>query len=89
MPPGAPASPQRLFEDPARLSGVRAYAPGDSQRRIHWKASAHTDELLVKKFAPAIGLNVVVVLDMNRAFRGVIRVSDQPIYRALHEMEMP
>lgn len=76
IPFGALPSPQRIFEDPARLSGVRAYVPGDSQRRIHWKASAHTDTLLVKKLAPAIGLNVMVVLDMNRAsYRGRYVVS--------------
>ncbi len=39
---------------------------GDSQRRIHWKASAHEDRLLVKKFQPAISLNVAIVLDLNR-----------------------
>lgn len=57
---------QRLFEDPNRMSGVRDYMAGDSQRRIHWKASAHEDKLLVKKFQPAISLNVAIVLDLNR-----------------------
>ncbi len=59
-------SRQRLFEDPARLAGVRAYTNGDSQRAIHWKASAHSDALLVKKFQPAIALNVTLILDLNR-----------------------
>lgn len=63
---GIVASRQRLFEDPARIAGVRAYASGDSQRAIHWKASAHEDTLLVKKFQPAIALNVMLVLDLNR-----------------------
>ncbi|MFN2200433.1 MAG: DUF58 domain-containing protein [Caldilineaceae bacterium] len=56
---------QRLFEDPNRMTGVREYMSGDSQRRIHWKASAHEDTLLVKKFQPAIALNVAIVLDLN------------------------
>lgn len=56
---------QRLFEDPNRMTGVREYTWGDSQRRIHWKASAHEDTLLVKKFQPAIALNVAIVLDLN------------------------
>ncbi|MCB0130559.1 MAG: DUF58 domain-containing protein [Caldilineaceae bacterium] len=60
------SSRQRLFEDPTRLSGVRAYAVGDSLRRIHWKASAHEDNLLVKKFQPAIALDTLIVLDLNR-----------------------
>ena len=63
---GVLAARQRIFEDPNRMAGVREYASGDSLRRIHWKASAHTDTLLVKKFQPAIALNVTVVLDMNR-----------------------
>jgi uncharacterized protein (DUF58 family) len=63
---GAVASRQRLFEDPARVTGVRNYTSGDNQRNIHWKASAHEDTLLVKKFQPAIALNVMIVLDVNR-----------------------
>ncbi len=74
IPMGGPAAPQRLYEDPARLRGVRAYAAGDSQRRIHWKASAHADALLVKTFQPAIGLQVVVALDLNQASYGARRI---------------
>ncbi len=62
---GVLPSRQRLFEDPNRMTGVREYMSGDSQRRIHWKASAHEDTLLVKKFQPAIALNVSIVLDLN------------------------
>lgn len=66
IPVGGRTSTQRLYEDPARLAGVRAYVAGDSQRRIHWKASAHANELLVKKYQPAIGLNCVVALEFAR-----------------------
>ena len=59
-------SKQRIFEDPARVSGVREYAAGDSFRSIHWKASARDDRLLVKKLEPAIALNVTIVLDLNK-----------------------
>ncbi len=68
---GGRATRPRLDEDPARLSGVRPYAGGDSTRRIHWKASAHADTLLVKKFQPGIGLNVMIAVDMARsAYKG-------------------
>ena len=63
---GTLAARQRLFEDPNRMTGVRPYMSGDTLRRIHWKASAHEDALLVKKFQPAISLNVAIVLDLNR-----------------------
>lgn len=79
---GTLASTQRLFEDPNRMAGVRAYSSGDSMRRIHWKASAHEDSLLVKKFQPAIALNVTIVLDLNRAaypMNGAIGVSEWAI----------
>ncbi len=65
LPFGVMATPQKLYEDPARLSGVRVYASGDSQLRIHWKASAHANELLVKKFQPSIALNMMVLLDFH------------------------
>ncbi|MBK8047365.1 MAG: DUF58 domain-containing protein [Anaerolineales bacterium] len=61
------ASRQQLLEDPARLAGVRAYAAGDNLRRVHWKASAHADALLVKKLQPSQAVPVTIVLDMNRA----------------------
>lgn len=64
---GMISSRQRLFEDPNRMAGVREYVAGDNQRMIHWKASAREDKLLIKKFQPAIALNVAVILDLNRA----------------------
>jgi uncharacterized protein (DUF58 family) len=65
LPFGTLASNQRLFEDPARLRGLREYQSGDSQRRINWKASAHSDSLLVKQFSPAISLESVIFLNLN------------------------
>ncbi len=65
LPFGTLASPQRMFEDPARMRGVREYQAGDSQRRIHWKASAHSDSLLVKQFSPAISLESVLMLNLH------------------------
>jgi len=82
---GTLASRQRLFEDPARVSGVRSYSSGDSQRSIHWKASARENALLVKKFQPAIALNVAIVLDLDRnayPYRGEIGFSEWAIVLA-------
>lgn len=64
LPFGTLASRQPMFEDPARLRGVRDYQPGDSQRRINWKASAHANSLLVKQFSPAISLESVIFLNL-------------------------
>lgn len=65
LPFGTIAGKQRLFEDPARPMGVRHFRSGDSQRQINWKASAHTRQLMVKTFQPAISLETAVLLDLN------------------------
>jgi uncharacterized protein (DUF58 family) len=63
---GSLAGRRQLLEDPARMAGVRAYSAGDSLRRIHWKASAHVDELLVKKLQPSMAVPVLLLLDLDR-----------------------
>ncbi|MCR2815317.1 DUF58 domain-containing protein [Microbacterium jiangjiandongii] len=42
----------------------RAYAPGDSMRRIHWRASAHRDELMVRQEEQESTPAATVVLDL-------------------------
>jgi hypothetical protein len=66
LPFGTIASTQRLFEDPARPMGVRDYRSGDSLRQINWKVSAHTRDLVVKTFQPAISLETAVLLNLHR-----------------------
>lgn len=82
MPFGVLPVRRQLDEDPARLSGVRQYTAGDSLRRIHWKATAHEDTLLVKKFLPSQEAPTYIVLDLNRAAypsRSVIGMSEWAI----------
>lgn len=55
-----------LFEDPARVMGVRDYQPGDSPRRIHWTATASTGRVLVKQYQPAIARDTLICLDMDQ-----------------------
>ncbi len=56
---------QQLFEDPLRMVGVRPYAPGDSPRRMHWKATARTGQLQVRQFEATTSLRLAVFLNMN------------------------
>jgi uncharacterized protein (DUF58 family) len=56
---------QPLYEDPARVVGVREYQSGDSMRRINWKASASSGQLQVRKLEPAMTLESVVLLNVN------------------------
>jgi len=60
-------SREPLYEDPARFAGVREYQTGDSLRKVHWSASAHSRQLQVKKFSPAITLETAICLNLNAA----------------------
>lgn len=51
---------------------ARPWAPGDSMRRIHWRASAHRDELMVRQEEQESSPEATVVLD-----RGVARWSPE------------
>lgn len=42
----------------------RPYGPGDSTRRVHWRASAHHGRLLVRDEEPESGLTALVMLDL-------------------------
>ncbi len=60
-------TPVPLFQDPARIIGVRDYHPGDNPRQIHWTATAASGQLLVKQFQPAIARDNAIFLNLDRA----------------------
>ena len=65
---------RRIAPDPLRLATLRDYAPGDSPRYIHWKASAHADALRTRVFDPGAALSLVLAVDvqtMPRTFEAV------------------
>lgn len=55
--------PQQLIEDPLRIAGVRQYEPGDSPRRIHWRATARTGELQTRVSEPSATPIAAIFLD--------------------------
>jgi uncharacterized protein (DUF58 family) len=55
---------RELLEDPSRAAGVREYRPGDPLRRVHWRASARSSNLLVREFEPTVSLRVALFLDL-------------------------
>jgi uncharacterized protein (DUF58 family) len=57
----------RLYEDPTRIAGVRAYEPGDPLNRVHWKATARTGVLHSKVHEPSTLSGLTVLLDFHRA----------------------
>jgi uncharacterized protein (DUF58 family) len=59
-------TPVPLFQDPARITGVQPYHPGDNPRHIHWTASAAAGQVLVKQFQPAIARDNAIFLNLDR-----------------------
>jgi uncharacterized protein (DUF58 family) len=64
-PLGENKSKRRLYEDPNRPMGVRAYHPEDDFRRIHWPATARTGNLQVKVYQPVSSKVVVICLNIS------------------------
>ena len=58
------ASRDRLGEGTDNLI-PRGYLPGDSMRRIHWRASAHRGELMVRQEEQETSPEAIVVLDRS------------------------
>jgi uncharacterized repeat protein (TIGR01451 family) len=56
----------RLFEDPTRIAGVRAYQPGDPLNRVHWRATARTGVLHSKIYDASTIAGATIVLDFHR-----------------------
>lgn len=60
-------SRRRIIGDPARMRGVREYAPGDPLHDIHWRATAATGALQVKHYEPTTSLRTMIFLDLAHA----------------------
>jgi uncharacterized repeat protein (TIGR01451 family) len=56
----------RLFEDPTRIAGVRAYQPGDPLTRVHWHATARTGVLHSKIYEPSTVVGATILLEFHR-----------------------
>ncbi len=56
---------QRIFTDPTRVLGVRAYRAGDSLREIDWKGTARRATLISRQFEPAATRQVLVALNVD------------------------
>ncbi len=55
----------RLFEDPTRIAGVRAYQSGDPLNRVHWGATARTGVLHSKVYEPSTVAGATILLDFH------------------------
>ena len=79
---------------------ARPYAPGDSMRRIHWRATAHRDTLMVRQEEQESSPAATIVLDRalsrwspaaadgpgrDRAFETAVSVCVSAVARLVHE----
>lgn len=62
---GRASSSQRANEETILVGGLRAYHPGDPLRRIHWKATARHDNLMVHDFDREPSGDVWLIVDMD------------------------
>lgn len=72
---GVVRAPQSLFEDPLRTVGIRDWQSSDSQRRIHWKATARQQQLLSRVYEPSEEQQIQLFLNvttMERHWHGYI-----------------
>ena len=60
---GRRAADRLIVTDPSRTVGVRRYQTGDPLRHVEWRASARSQELLVRVFEPTTDLALAVFLD--------------------------
>ncbi|MFC7465373.1 DUF58 domain-containing protein [Brachybacterium sp. GCM10030252] len=66
---------------------ARPYATGDDIRRIHWRASARTGQLMTREDEPAEGHSAVVVLDTTRRGEPDPEVEDRLVSHAATVLE--
>ncbi|HUS14591.1 MAG TPA: DUF58 domain-containing protein, partial [Chloroflexia bacterium] len=56
---------RRLLEDPLRTAGVREYRPEDPMKRVHWKATARTQQLQVRVYDPTTTHTIMLFLNIE------------------------
>lgn len=58
-----------LFEDPLRTVGIREWQSSDSQRRVHWKATARQQQLLSRVYEPSEEQQIQIFLNVTTMAR--------------------
>ncbi len=57
--------PQKIYEDPLKIAGLRDYQPGDPPKRISWKSSAKMEKLMVREYEATMTLDTMIILDLD------------------------
>jgi uncharacterized protein (DUF58 family) len=67
---GRAPSAERAATETITVGGLRDYTPGDSLRRVHWRATARHDRLMVREFDREPSGDLWLILDMDAAVQG-------------------
>lgn len=78
----------RKGNDHSEVSDIRAYAPGDRPRDIHWKLSARQRELMVKERVSLSGSEHVLLLDLPADKPKALRLLQEGYLLAAGMLEM-
>ncbi len=62
---GARTANRAILTDPSRTIGVRSYQPGDPLRHIEWRATARSQDTLVRVFEPTTDLALAIFLNLK------------------------
>lgn len=57
-------------EDMSTIADVKPYTYGDSLKRVHWKLTAKSGNLMVKKFQSTSETSAILMLDLHRNILG-------------------
>ncbi|MEJ6951723.1 DUF58 domain-containing protein [Natronospora cellulosivora (SeqCode)] len=55
-----------IYKDPYQVVGIREYVSGDRLNKIHWKATAKTGELQVRKNPSTVSLEAALILNLDQ-----------------------
>ena len=69
------------------MRGARAYRPGDSRRHVHWPASAHARELMVREMEAPVADPVTVTVTLPPDPDQAERVAERALGTVLRLME--
>lgn len=78
------APPQNDVKNPMRFSNsaeeeldteIRKYCPGDSRKRIHWKASARMKELITRKYQYIPKAEIAIFMDLTKIKDNELKVT--------------
>ncbi len=78
--PGHGRGAQRSLQTTTNVVTVRNYVPGDALARIHWPSTARLGQFMVKEFDLDPTIDVILLLDLNRAAQAGVDESSTEEY---------